>query len=216
MKTFLLDLIPKLQRYSEKLDNLTLLQNHHWILLDEVNNSRTIYIFRESNELLLSYNGKVEKAKWEYLGNNTLLIDRKEESLLFKHGFFDENILALKIDSKDEYAILVNESKFDDELNSAVKIANFLKVKYIDSKPKPKILSNNSKLLNKPGKIWKKRNVGGGVMHIEVDRSPFPSVIKKGQKVLLNGKTPPDGRYIIGFLQYIDVKNGVIIKRWGM
>ena len=92
MKTFLLDLIPKLQRCSEKLDNLTLLQNHHWILLDEVNNSRTIYIFRESNELLLSYNGKVEKAKWEYLGNNTLLIDRKEESLLFKHGFFDENI----------------------------------------------------------------------------------------------------------------------------
>jgi hypothetical protein len=28
-------------------------------------------------------------------GNNSLLIDRKDDSYLFKQGFFDENILAL-------------------------------------------------------------------------------------------------------------------------
>lgn len=104
MKTFLSDIFPKLQRYSEKLDNLTLLTNQHWVCIDELSN-KTVYIFRSNNDLLISTNGKVEKAKWEYLGNKSLLIDRKEETYLFKHGFFDENILALKVDSNEEYAV---------------------------------------------------------------------------------------------------------------
>jgi hypothetical protein len=99
MKTFISDLIPKLQRFSQKLDNLTLLTNQHWVVIDDISNNKNIYIFRANNDLLISQNGKVEKAKWEYLGNNSLLIDRKDESYLFKHGFFDENILALKVDS---------------------------------------------------------------------------------------------------------------------
>ena len=132
MKTFISDLIPKLQRFSQKLDNLTLLTNQHWVVIDEINNNKNVYIFRTNNDLLISQNGKVEKAKWEYLGNNSLLIDKKEESFLFKHGFFDENILALKVDSKNEYAFLINENKYDGELNSIERIIDFLTKKYIE------------------------------------------------------------------------------------
>jgi hypothetical protein len=110
MKTFFSDIIPKIQLFSQKLDNLTLLTNQHWVMIDELNNDKIVYIFRTNNELLLSKNGKVKKAEWEYLGNNSLLIDTKEESFLFKHGFFDENILALKIDNKNEYMFLINEN----------------------------------------------------------------------------------------------------------
>lgn len=98
MKTFVADIIPKIQKYSQKLDNLTLLTNQHWIVLDELVQSKTVYIFRQTKELLISTNGKVEKANWEYLGQNSILIDIKEQSYLFRHGFFDENVLALKID----------------------------------------------------------------------------------------------------------------------
>src|SRR5690606_20627419 len=101
-------------------------------VVDEMANSKNVYIFRTNNELLISQNGKVEKAKWEYLGNNSLLIDKKEESYLFKHGFLDENILALKVDSKDEYAFLVNENKYNVELNSINKIADFLTKTYLE------------------------------------------------------------------------------------
>lgn len=139
MKTFFSDIIPKIQRFSQKLDNLTMLTNQHWVVIDEIENSKNVYIFRQNNELLISQNGKVEKAKWEYLGHNALLIDRKDESYLFKHGFFDENILALKIDSKNEYAFLVNESKFDKELNSLNSIVEFLNDKYIEPKIKRSI-----------------------------------------------------------------------------
>lgn len=131
MKTYISDIIPKLQRFSEKLDNLALLTNQHWVVIDEEQATKNVYIFRPNNELLISQNGRVEKAKWEYLGNNSLLIDRKDDSYLFKHGFLDENILALKIDSKDEYAFLVNETKYGKELNSILSIAEFLNRRYL-------------------------------------------------------------------------------------
>ncbi|MGR6088357.1 MAG: hypothetical protein ACU4F9_09285 [Arcticibacter sp.] len=118
MKTFLSDIFPKIQRYSEKLDNLTLLTNQHWVSIEDILLNKTVYIFRTNNELLVSTKGKVEKEKWEYLGNKSLLISKNSESYLFKHGFFDENILALKVDSSEEYAVFVNENKYDGDLNS--------------------------------------------------------------------------------------------------
>ncbi|MCO5254396.1 MAG: hypothetical protein M9892_08545 [Bacteroidetes bacterium] len=77
MKTFISDLIPKLQRYSQKLDNLTLLTDQHWVVIDDISNNKNVYIFRTNNDLLISQNGKVEKVKWEYLGNNSLLISSR-------------------------------------------------------------------------------------------------------------------------------------------
>jgi hypothetical protein len=131
MRTYVADIIPKIQRFSQKLDNLTMLTNQHWVVLDELTQSKTVYIFRNNSELLIAINGKVDKAKWEYLGQNSILIDLKEESYLFKHGFFDENILALKVDSKEEYVVLINESKYQGELNSISAVINFLNQKYL-------------------------------------------------------------------------------------
>lgn len=131
MKTYVADIIPRIQRYSQKLDNLTMLTNQHWVVLDELTQSKTVYIFRTNGELLIAINGKVDKAKWEYLGQNSILIDLKEQSYLFRHGFFDENILALKVDSKDEYAVLINESKYQGELNSIAAVINFLNQNYL-------------------------------------------------------------------------------------
>ena len=138
MQTFIADIIPQLQKFSKKLDDLTLLTNQHWVVLDELENAKNVYIFRSNNELLISSNGKVEKGKWEYLGNNSLLIDRKDDSYLFKHGFFDENVMALKIDGKEEYAFLVNENRFDGELNSKEKVLQFLSNRYLNLIPSEK------------------------------------------------------------------------------
>jgi len=135
MKTFLLEIIPKIQRYSQKLDNITILTNKHWVVIDEDLNKKVVFIFREKeNQLLISENGKIEKGSWEYLGNNSLLIDRKDGSYLFKHGFIDDTVLALKVDGKEEYALLVNEHKFDTKINSLDAIIRFLSITYNDEK----------------------------------------------------------------------------------
>ena len=142
MKTFIADIFPKIQNYSQKLDDLTILANKHWVSIDNITTNKTVYIFRNNSELLISRNGKVEKAKWEYLGNKSLLIEIKEECHLFKHGFFDQSILALKIDSKEEYAVFVNENNFDESLNSIEKVLHQLNEKYLDSKSNSKTQSN--------------------------------------------------------------------------
>jgi hypothetical protein len=133
MKTYISDIIPKIQRYSKSLDNQTLLKGQHWVILDEIENNKSVYIFRDNNELLISTNGKVERCQWEFLGNDSLLIDRKDESYLFKHGFFDEHILALKIDSQEDFAVLINETKAEKELNSIKDLDEFLYDKYLNN-----------------------------------------------------------------------------------
>jgi hypothetical protein len=140
MKTYLSDLIPRIKRFSQELDNITLLTNQHWVVIDELSNSKYVYIFRSNSELLIAQDGRVEKGKWEYLGNNAILIGRKEGSYLFRHGFFDENVLALKVDGKEEYAFLVNENKFGGELNSIEKVFSFLEGKYLNIPILPKTI----------------------------------------------------------------------------
>jgi hypothetical protein len=148
MKTFFSDLFPKLQRFSQKLDNLTLLTNQHWVSIDNIIANKTVYIFRSNNELLVSTNGKVEKAKWEYIGNKSLLIDKSDKSYLFKHGFFDENILALKVDSSDEYAVFVNENNYSGDLNSIDRVFDFLQERYLNSKLKTHIETSTGRQFN--------------------------------------------------------------------
>lgn len=132
MKTYLLDIIPKIQRFSQKLDDLTVLLNKHWVILDEESMNKIVFIFREkNNQLLISNNGKIEKGTWDYLGSNSLLIDRESGSYLFKHGFVDECVLALKVDGKEEYALLVNEQWHEKQIKSLETLLSFLNEKYL-------------------------------------------------------------------------------------
>jgi len=218
MKTYFTDIISSIQKFSQKLDNLTLLTNQHWVAIDDINNSKVIYIFRANNELLISQNGIVEKAKWEYLGNNSLLIDKKADSFLFKHGFFDENILALKIDNHNEYAFLINENKFEGELNSVEKVIEFLKKKYIE----PDIINpiidssglnigvNRLESRNKFHSVWKNTDKGD----IEI-KSILDNGYTYGDLVYLNGEPAPDGKYIYSrpawLGGYVIVKDGKLI-----
>lgn len=126
MKTYMIELVHNIQKFSQKLDDLSLLTNQHWTLFDKERDNKTIYIFRDNNQLLISTDGRVEKATWEYLGNSSLLIDKKTESYLFKRAFIDQKILILKVDGKREHAFFFNEEKFLSNLNSLNDISSYL------------------------------------------------------------------------------------------
>ena len=61
------------------------------------------------------------------------MIEKDGKAFLFRHGFFEDDFLALKIEGGDEYAFLVNEKKYDENLNSVLLIHTFLTKKYIES-----------------------------------------------------------------------------------
>jgi hypothetical protein len=211
MKTFLLDIFPKLQRFSEKLDNLTLLTNQHWVYIDEVQSNKTVYIFRANNELLISTNGKVEKAKWEHLGNKSILIDKVLESFLFKHGFFDENILALKVDSSEEYAVFVNENKYEGELNSILKVYDFLTQKYLNPNLENYLEIKTREILN-PTDF---QTVYRETIENEILKIVSQKNTTIGAKVYINEIQAPDKTYIYKTLSHkLIIKNGVITERY--
>lgn len=145
MKTFIADIIPKIQRFSQKLDDTTKLTNQHWVSLGDIAQTKRVFIFRPDNKLLISTNGIVEKGSWEYLGNHSLLIETQQESYLLKHGFFDENVIALKLDSTDTYAFFVNETKYHKELNNIVDVLKFLENKYLRNIHEPSVFGTSTK-----------------------------------------------------------------------
>lgn len=130
MKYYISDIIPKLQRFSRQLDELTLIQNHHWIAFDSSTETITTYIFRDNKDLLISQGGQVRKSKWDYLGNQTILIEKLEESLLFRNSFFDETVLVLNLHNTDTYAFFFNETKIGTSFKTIEKLNEYLKKKY--------------------------------------------------------------------------------------
>lgn len=131
MKTFLADIIPKIQKFSKKLDDLTILTNHHWVSMGEIAVSKTVYIFRSEGILLISENGVVKKGGWEYLGNDSILVESGNQTLLLKQAFVDDQIMALKLDGSDGFLFFINETKFGVELNTIEDIFLSLEKKYI-------------------------------------------------------------------------------------
>jgi hypothetical protein len=45
MKTYLADIIPKIQRFSQKLDDLTKLTDQHWVSLSDLQSYKTCIYF---------------------------------------------------------------------------------------------------------------------------------------------------------------------------
>ena len=136
MKTYIADIIPRIKQFSKKLDDLTLLENQHWVIIDETTQAKQVFIFRKNSELLIATNGRVKKGKWEYLNNDSILIEKKEGMFLLKHGFLDGDILALKLDSNNEYAIFINESKYGQDLDDIGSVEKFLRTKYLSGSSK--------------------------------------------------------------------------------
>jgi hypothetical protein len=210
MKTFVANIFPKIQNYSEKLDDLSLLTNQHWVSIDEIMSSKTVYIFKSNNELIVATNGKVEREKWEYLGHKSLLIDKKEGSYLFNLSFYDDNILALKLDGREEYAIFVNQNKYGADLNSIHKVLEFLQHLYIDQSIKKTIENKTGVTITPPQtKPIGTFQTDNGEIRVELN---FTGAIPaKYNKVFQGEEKAKNGKYKLGSMNYIKIHDGIIV-----
>ncbi len=171
MKTYFADFLPKIQRFSKKIDDFSLLVNQHWVVIEDIVNVKKVYIFRSNNELLISENGNVEKGKWEHLQQGRLLLEINQKNFLFRNVFFDENFLALAVDGRDEYAVMINESKWDDDINTIDKVAEFLNQKYAQPSIRDKIVNFSGNQINPAKKNLSQPNVAKttGVPQVKTD-----------------------------------------------
>lgn len=110
MKTFLFDTFNRYKRLSESLDVQTALCNKTWFVFNN-SGEKEIYIFQEKGKLLISLNGKVTYATWEYIPTNkSLIISGNNQSYMVHAAYVDNTLLALNIDGTNEYAFLINEN----------------------------------------------------------------------------------------------------------
>lgn len=131
MKTFISDLIPKIQKFSEKLDDLTLIKNQQWVLINDLKDLKISYIFRDGGILLISENGLVSKAQWEYLNSDSILIENKTQTFLMQQSFKSEDVLVMNLDGDHSYAFFVNESKYRGSINNIDDLIKYLEIKYL-------------------------------------------------------------------------------------
>lgn len=110
MKTFLFDTFNQYKRFSESLDIKTALCNKTWVVFNN-SGEKEIYIFQEKGKLLISVNGKVTYATWEYIhANKSLIISGSKNSYMVHTAYIDNILFALNIDGTNEYAFLIDEN----------------------------------------------------------------------------------------------------------
>lgn len=139
MRTYFSNIIPKIKEFSQKLDDLTLIKNQNWVLINELQNYKSTYIFRDNGTLLIAENGVVTKATWEYLNSDSILIDNGKTTLLLQQAFKNEEILVLNLDGSNSYAFFINETKYDGFINSFQDLEKYLERKYL----KKTLIDNN-------------------------------------------------------------------------
>ena len=110
MKTFLFDTFNKYKRLSESLDVETTLCNRTWVVFNN-SGEKEIYSFQAKGKLLISLNGKVTHATWEYIpANKSLIISGNNQSYMVHAAYVDNILFALNIDGTNEYAFLIEEN----------------------------------------------------------------------------------------------------------
>lgn len=111
MQTYLLDILNRYNKFSEKLDVKTILCNKSWLVFND-NGNKELYIFQEKGSLIISVNGKVTNAKWQYISaNKSIIISSIGQSYMFHPAFFDKNIFALQQDGTNNYAFMIDEKQ---------------------------------------------------------------------------------------------------------
>lgn len=130
MRPYILDILPKINQFTSRKDMETYILNKSWILVNEENDQKITYRFREiNNELLISVDGNAKKGEWELLEDgNSIYISADEIARTFKYSFIDDTVLALKLDNNNsEFVLFFNESaesRFKD--NTLTTIKNYL------------------------------------------------------------------------------------------
>ncbi|MDM1041827.1 MULTISPECIES: hypothetical protein [Empedobacter] len=205
MKTFILDIISKITSYSKELDDKSLIINKKWILVDE-SDEKSSFIFRENNQLLISENGIIQKSSWDYITNDLVSLEIKNINYLFTPSFLDENLFILKLDGRNEYVVFINENKVQGIINSLQQINDFIDYKYIKNNTSEKSFKNEN--IVRPDFYLNTINTLDGIqLNIKTKLSIGYTI---GDKVFINDKPAPTGKYKLGWLDYLYVKDGEI------
>ena len=105
MKTYVIEAIKRIKRFSEKFDVTTSLCDKTWIVFNDTG-EKEVYIFQLDGSVFITTDGVGIKGEWHWVSANKSLIMLHPE-------FVDNTILALTLDGTDEMAFLIEQDNSD-------------------------------------------------------------------------------------------------------
>lgn len=130
MNDYLHDTIPNLKPFSYERHHDSHFINQQWVLVNGISKKKSIYTFKEDNILEISRKDNVIKTSWNINIQNTFTIETEDGLITVEAYFKDDDILVLNNQDKEEFALYINTTKYEDELNSIEDIQAYLKEKY--------------------------------------------------------------------------------------
>lgn len=126
MKTFLLNIPNEIRNWNNTLDAKSVLCNQSWNVFND-EGVKEVYVFQKDGTLIASHNGKVTRAKWEYIPQNTSLIIENSgaDTFMLRPAYYDKKVLALQVDGTDNYALMVDEKFLGQLMLDSVEIVRW-------------------------------------------------------------------------------------------
>lgn len=113
MKTYLLDVINRIKRFSEKFDVTTTLCDKTWLVFNDTG-EKEVYIFQANGTVFITTNGVGIKGHWQWVSaNQSLIINKDDIVMMFHPEFIDNTVLALTLDGTNEMAFLIEQGSKD-------------------------------------------------------------------------------------------------------
>lgn len=130
MSAYLHNTIPNLKPFDFERHHDSHLINQQWVLVNGISKKKAIYIFRKDNILEIERKDASIKTSWDIDFQNIFTIETEDGIITVKAYFKDDDILVLNHQDKQEFAMYINTTNYDDELNSVEDIQSYLKQKY--------------------------------------------------------------------------------------
>ena len=109
MKTYFLDVIKRIKRFSEEFNVQTTLCDKTWTVFNDTG-EKEVYIFQPDGTVFITSNGIGIKGKWHWLSaNRSLIINKDDNVMMFHPEFIDNTILALTLDGTSKMAFLIEQ-----------------------------------------------------------------------------------------------------------
>ncbi len=130
MNDYLHNAIPNLKPfdYSKHFESHFIDQD--WVLVNGISKKKSVYTFKKDNILEISRKGETINTSWNINIENVFSIETEDGLITVKAYFKDDDILVLNHQNKREFALYINTTNYEEDLNSVDDIQNFLKYKY--------------------------------------------------------------------------------------
>ncbi|WP_299116785.1 hypothetical protein [uncultured Winogradskyella sp.] len=130
MNDYLHNTIPNLKPFDYERHHDSHFINQQWVLVNGISKKKAVYTFRKDNILEIERKDASIKTSWTLNIQNIFTIETEDGIITVKAYFKDDDILVLNHQDKQEFALYINTTNYEDELNSVEDIKSFLKEKY--------------------------------------------------------------------------------------